>query len=231
MIDASSFAIHHNAFWADHAPTSEHFVRRLNLEYIERWSPPIVKPETPIRAAFVSEFAFSRFCGLIDGIVAGELDSVAMAETKKRLLPLMDDPVILEAPLTDAERSQVEKIERSLEGFFRHRRADLCTRPLFKGCGYIDASEGDIVAGHILFEIKAVDRPFRSVDIRQLVTYCALNHASGQYSLDNIGVFNPRRGLWFVLSFDRVCREISGQSAQELFDRVVHSISSGDISR
>lgn len=231
MIDASSFATHHNAFWADHAPTSKHFVRRLNLEYTERWSPPIDKPEEQIRAAFVSEFAFSRFCGLTDGVDAGQLDRTAMAETKKRLLPLMDDPATLDTPFTDAEQDQIQRLERGLTAFFRHRGLALRTRPVFQGCGYIDASEGDVISGPCLYEIKAVDRPFRSVDIRQLVTYCALNHASGQFELDSLGVFNPRRGLWFAMSFDEVCHEISGQSAQELFDNVVHGVSSGDISR
>jgi hypothetical protein len=231
VIDASRFAAYHNAFWADHTPTSEHFVRRLNLEYADRWSPPIEKPEEQIRAAFVSEFAFSRFCGLADGVDAVQLDSTALAETKKRLLPLMDDPMTLDAPFTTAEKGQVQKLENSLTGFFKQRRVELRTRPLFKGCGYIDASEGDVISGTCLFEIKAVDRPFRSVDVRQLVTYCSLNHASGQFELDSMGVFNPRRGLWFAMSLDELCREISGQSAQELFDGVVHGVSSGDISR
>jgi len=229
VIDASSFAAHHNAFWADHTPTSEHFVRRLNLEHTERWSPPIDKPEEQIRAAFVSEFAFSQFCGQADGVNAAQLDTIAIAETRKRLLPLMDNPATLDEPFTKAEKDQAQKLENNLTGFFR--RGALRTRPVFKGCGYIDASEGDVISGSCLFEIKAVDRPFRSVDIRQLVTYCALNHASGQFELDSLGVFNPRRGLWFAMSFDEVCREISGQSAQDLFDGVVHSISSGDISR
>lgn len=231
MIDASSFATHHNAFWADHTPTSEHFVRRLNLEHTERSSPPIDKPEEPIRAAFVSEFAFARLCGLADGIDSGELNATAMAETKKRLLPLLDDPATLDAPLTEAEKDQVRQLEKSLTGFFKHRGLALQTRPVFQGCGYIDASEGDVISGPCLFEIKAVDRPFRSNDIRQLVTYCALNHASGQYELDSMGVFNPRRGLGFAMNFDEICREISGKTAQELFDGVVHGISSGDISR
>lgn len=231
MIDASSFATYHNAFWADCTPTSEHFVRRLNLDKTERWSPPIAKPADKIRAAFVSELAFARFCGLVEGVDASQLDMTAMVETKKRLLPLMDDPATLDAPFTDAEKDQMQKLERGLTAFFRHRGSTLQTRPMFQGCGYIDASEGDVISGSCLFEVKAVDRSFRSTDIRQLVTYCAMNHALGQFRLDSIGIFNPRRGLWFEMSVDDVCHEISGQSAQELFDNVVHGVSSGDISR
>jgi hypothetical protein len=231
VIDASSFAAKHHAFWADRTPTSEHFVRRLNLEYTDRWSPPIEKPEEHIRAALVSEFAFSRFCGLADGMDAVRLDTISMAETRKRLLPLMDDLAALDAPLTIAEKNQTRRLESNLVGFFKSRAAALRTRPIFKGCGYVDASEGDVISGKCLFEIKTVDRPFRSLDIRQLVAYCALNYASGQFELDSIGIFNPRRGLWFEMKLEKVCREISGQSTQELFGSVVHGISSGDISR
>ncbi|GAA4481148.1 hypothetical protein [Gluconacetobacter asukensis] len=231
MIDASSFATLHNAFWAEHAPTSEHFVRRLNLEYTERWSPPIDKPREKIRAAFVSEFAFARFCGRASGLDPSQLDTAAFTETKKRLIPLMDDSKELDLPLSLIEKNQVKHLEESLVGFFGRRGKELYIRPIFKGCGYVDSSEADVISGSCLFEIKAVDRPFRSVDIKQLVTYYALNHASRQFDLESIGIFNPRRSVWFEMNFDEVSREISGQSAQELCDNVVLAVSSGDISR
>lgn len=231
MIDASSFANLHNAFWAEHTPTLEHFVRRLNLEYTERWSPPIEKPEKPIRAAFVSEFAFALFCGKTDGIAPSKLSKLAIAETKKRLLPLIDNKASLDMRFTKAEQDQIRRLEAGLTNFFNSRKTTLHTRPLFKGCGYIDASEADVISDDCLFEIKTVDRQFRGTDIRQLATYYALNHASKQHKLSSIGIFNPRRSLWFQMNFDEVSREISGRSAQELCDSIVLGISSGEISR
>ena len=38
---------------------------------------------------------------------------------------------------------------------------------------------------------KTVERAIRSSDIRQLITYAALNYASQQYAIDKIGIFNP----------------------------------------
>ena len=118
MIDASSFANLHRAFWAEHTPMSEHFVRRLNLERTERWSPPIDKPKEKIRAAFVSELAFSRFCGRVVDVDADQLDATAFAETKRRLLPLMDDPQELDLPLSLVENYQVKRLEDNLVKFF-----------------------------------------------------------------------------------------------------------------
>lgn len=231
MIDVSSFSAYHGAFWADHAPTSEHFVRRINLEYTERWSAPVAKPEVPIRVALVAELAFSRSCAEIDNVPREEIEALAYRETIRRLLPLTEDPVSLTLPVSPIEKEQVSELESSMRSFFNSRRSAILTRPVFQGCGYIDSSEGDIVSGSCLFEVKAVDRPFRSVDVRQLITYCALNHSSLQYTLNAMGLFNPRRGIYFEAPIDDVSREISGQSAQELFDSIVYAISSGDISR
>lgn len=231
MIDASSFAAHHNAFWADQTPTSEHFVRRLNLEYADRWAVPLDKPGEQIRAAFVAEVAFSRFCAKVSGTPEHEIMEPALKEARKHLRPLLADPATLEEQLSGTEEKQMLGLETNLQSFFGSRRTDTVTRPLFCGCGYIDTSEGDILSGPCLFEVKAVDRPFRSVDIRQLVTYCALNHLSDQFELESIGVFNPRRGIYFETPIDAVSREISGQSSQQLFDSIIHAISSGEISR
>ena len=231
MIDVSSFSAYHGAFWADHTPTSEHFVRRINLEYTERWSRPVHKPSQPIRAALVAELAFSRSCARIDDVPEEQIERFAHEETIRRLLPLTEDPNSLYDAISAVEEEQVFELESSLRSFLNARKSVTVTRPVFHGCGYIDSSEGDILSGSCLFEVKAVDRPFRSADVRQLISYCALNHSSRQYSLDTMGLFNPRRGIYFEAPIDDVSREISGQSSQELFDNIVYAISSGDISR
>jgi hypothetical protein len=102
---------------------------------------------------------------------------------------------------------------------------------MFTGCGFVDASEGDAIYGQTLYEIKTVERPFRSHDIRQTIVYAALNLAAGQFAISNIGLFNPRRGLYCDVNLDRVCLEISGRPTQELLALVVQAISSGEMSR
>lgn len=188
------------------------------------------KPAAKIRPALVAEFAFSQFCQLAAGAVRVD-DAFALADAIARLRPLVDAPLSLEAPVTDAERQDAAKILRSIHGYFLSLKQNILPRPIFDGCGYVDTSEGDVLTGTTLYEIKTVDRPFRSVDIRQLVTYCALNYLSGRYMIDCIGIFNPRRGVYVVISLEEVCYEISGLSSQELFDAIVHAISSGEISR
>ena len=231
MIDASTFASRHNAFWASCAPTSEHYVRRINLEFAERWSPPVDRPEEVIRSAFIAELAFAQFSAMVGDVEFDKIEALALEETKRRIAPLLDDPFVLEREISAAEQKQLSHLERNLTTFFRGRVGSLSVRPVFAGCGYVDASEGDVISGACLFEVKAVDRQFRSVDIRQLITYCALNYQSKQFQIDSIGIFNPRRGLYFEDTVEGVAREISGQPSQNLFDSIISAISSGDISR
>lgn len=231
MIDASTFATHHNSFWSDLAPTAEHFVRKINLEHAERWELPLDKPSSKFRAAYVAELAFSRFCAAVQNVPEGDVNAVVLDETRRRLLPLMDAPSTLDDPLSKDELTQFKALQQRLSGYFRHRGVETAVRPVFRGCGHVDASEGDVISGGTLFEIKTVERPFRSVDVRQLLTYCALNRASGQYDLERIGIYNPRRGLEFEMDIDRACREMAGISGRELFESVIYAISSGEISR
>ncbi len=231
MIDASTFAGHHNAFWSDQAPTSEHYVRRINLEYTERWCVPLEKPEGTFRAAFIAELAFSIFSTRVKGVSDSDIEQHALADAKKHLRPLVEQSEALDDPISESEREQAAKLEKNMSSFFSHRKREIVVRPVFAGCGYLDSSEGDVICGSSIFEIKAVDRPFRGVDIKQLLTYCALNYISGQYYLDRIGIFNPRRGVYFESYVDDVCREVSGQPSRDLFDAIINAVSSGDLSR
>ena len=122
-------------------------------------------------------------------------------------------------------------IAERLRKFFKNGGRKVVVRPIFYGCGFIDTSEGDVIFGDTLYEVKTVERTFRSSDVRQVLTYAALNSGSGQYSISRFGLFNPRRGNYCELDLDDVCVGISGRPAQELFSIVIETISSGDISR
>lgn len=230
MIDASSFANHHNAFWTEYTPTSEHFVRRLNLEWSERWCPPMPRPQEAIRSALVAEFAFSKLCQSLSGAMNVN-DEKALGEAISRIKPLVDDPSALTEPISMEENGEVVRIFDRLQEYFGVREERKILRPIFDGCGYVDSSEGDIISGESLFEIKTVERSFRSIDVRQLITYAALNHLSQQFRIESLGIVNARRGLYFEMSVEVICYEISGRSSQELFSAVIHAVSSGDISR
>ncbi|WP_281019246.1 MULTISPECIES: hypothetical protein [unclassified Minwuia] len=234
MIDAATFSSSYNAFWAEVAPMLEHFTRRLNLEYIERFDVPMASDKEG-RKALIAELAFSLMVerhqskGRRRG--RSHLFAESWNEATRRLRPFVGRGVDLELPLQKDEKNEVLEIEKRLMDFFNGANLPVRTRPLFKGCGFVDASEGDILTRTTLFEVKTVDRSFRSADLRQLLTYAALNAAAGEVEIPMMGLVNPRRGVSFEIPVGELCSDISGRTAQDLFALIIQVFSSGELSR
>jgi hypothetical protein len=237
VIDASTFAHSYNAFWHECAPTCEHFVRRLNLSGLVRWFPPLTQISTSARRALIAEYGFSLFVERRGPVQVSESeprsqDELAWEQAARRLAPYSLQGLDIRTPLDDEERQEADDVASRLSRVFDHSKP-IILRPTFPGCGYVDASEGDLIFGSTLFEVKTVDRPVRSGDIKQAITYAALNAASqpSRFGIRGIGLFNPRRGQLLDVEIDEVCSEISGRASEELFELIVQAWSSIGISR
>lgn len=235
MIDASSFANSYNAFWNECAPTCDRLIRRINLGGSNRFEPPLTKSHT-VNPAIIAEYAFSLFVAKMsfeemsnNRSYSINIEDDAWTQTTRRLNPFVSQGLTLDRNFGEEALFEIYSISSSLIKFFKQK--SLVLRPIFAGCGYIDRSEGDVIADDTLFEIKTVDRKFRSADIKQLLTYSALNLASNQFTVRNIGLYNPRAGLFYTSDLEEICQEISGKSAQALLTDIISTISSGDISR
>ncbi|WP_456703132.1 hypothetical protein [Bradyrhizobium sp. USDA 4449] len=159
--------------------------------------------------------------------------SEASAAARSRLATLERGIGALNDP-SGIEIEAVSAIEQSLLNFVRLRSPqalEVTFEPHFAGCGFLNPCVGDVLIGHELYEVKAGDRQFRSTDIRQLITYCALNYAAGNYAITQAGCVNPRRGTYFALDLDAIAHAMAGKSATELFSDIVYHVSSGGISR
>jgi len=135
--------------------------------------------------------------------------------------------------LTSAEIADArEQHERMMCVFTADVSIDeVAPEPVFPGCGFIDTCSGDVLVSTTLFEVKAGDRLFRSIDVRQLVTYAALNLVSRPHEICKLGLFNPRVGIRAALDINELCFEVSGKDAITLLSEIVVAISSGETSR
>lgn len=237
MIDAVTFANNYHAFWNEHAPTCEHFVRKINIGGFERAGFPInIEGKNHHSYSLIAEMGFSIFVERHNDYCQGnsrknsEIMEAAWVETERRLSRFLEVGMSLTKKLVSTHMEEILKISDSIFRMYGGSH-DVSTRPSFKGCGYIDESEGDLIDSDCLIEIKSVNRKMRGTDVRQLITYCALNELSKQYEICEIGIFNPRSGLFFSMPINEVCLEISGRSKIELFGEIVRAISSGGISR
>jgi hypothetical protein len=238
MIDATTFSASYHALWKMYAPTCELFVRRLNMDGYERFDLPLVSSTASSRRALTAEYAFALFKYSLDWGTEPSLKSkrhsmheMAWGEATRRLGAFGGRGTEIEADLAGDELTEAVHLARRLWKYFDERKMKTVLHPIFSGCGFISASEGDILSGTTIFEVKTVDRTFRGHDIRQLMTYAALNFASKQFSIDRIGLFNPRRGVFCDLDLNETSLEISGRPASELLWLITSAVSSGDLSR
>jgi hypothetical protein len=232
MTSEIAFATQHTSLWHILAPTSERFVRQINLN-LDRYAREIRTIDDPSRRGFLNEVAF-QFTRLNSNAAVATIPE-ASAAARSRLATLerevhgaVDDP-------SDIEIGTVSAIQESLLNFVRQRSSSQTLRvtfePHFSGCGFLNPCVGDVLIGEELYEVKAGDRRFRSTDLRQLMTYCTLNYAAGTCRITKAGCVNPRRGTYFVLELDAIAYAMAGKSSGELFSDIIYHVSSGGVSR
>jgi hypothetical protein len=88
-----------------------------------------------------------------------------------------------------------------------------------------------VLAGGILYEVKSGGRRFRSLDLRQLALYLALNHFSNQYTIHRVGLYNPREGFDFDIGHREFALHFSGLSTEELCHRIGYELAADELYR
>lgn len=227
MISERKFSNSYTSFWNQLLPTADSFLRQLNLAS-ERFSLPIDSdmPADRDKRAVINELAFRIFKKKAEGFKLSA-DIVMNIENDVRLYIGRLAPNINNIPaLTDNELKESNKLVAALASYFH--RVDLKTLvfwPSFKGCGRLGECKGDIIQNDKLIEVKAGDRHFRIIDVRQLIVYLSLNFISNQYILTNIGLVNPRTGLHFECSVDFLIESSSGSKSVDVYSDVIDFIS------
>jgi hypothetical protein len=227
MISERQFARGYPSFWRGLLPLSDYYVRRLNAT---KQSFALPAPVKNLRAwnAVVSEAAFFCFVHYLSskvGRAEPAYDDSCVAEAWGRAcayVAQLGEDVPQKEPPDDQNQTAVVNLANALVHFFRRVEPGekLFTQPQFGGCGLLDACEGDVIAGSVLYEIKNVDREFRAVDLRQVLIYAFLDHLAGARRVSSIGLVNARRGLYFRASLGTVCRGMAAVSPADLFREV-----------
>ena len=236
MITASEFARQYASTWAVLTPMSEEFVRHVNGVWCERMFAPVRSRVSRYRRALVNEVAFQIFAKEAQNRATERSLFVSQVAADAMLQEIVSDQRwarLGEAQqLNIYERHEISALVHRLRLFFlRDIDCGLQFNPLFYGCGIIDNSYGDVIKGKVLYEVKAGGRFFRSIDLRQLLIYSALNKQAGTYEFTDIGMYNPRIGIYYQAQLSEVCYEVSGRSAEELLSDIIERASGSDISR
>lgn len=239
MISGIKLASSFTSFWQELLPTGDAFVRRMNLNK-ERFVVPLGSEVEAARRALVNEMGFTMFkFSISDGLsldrtqhTKEELGRIYLHawETVQRAHWFVDSEV---NQLDETERGEVIEIARRLRHFFRefHSGKTIALSPGFPGCGFVDNCVGDVLVEQTLYEVKAGERTFRLVDIRQILVYLALNQSSRCYEINRVGFLNPRMGVFYSLDVDELVIRVAGRPSVELLSDIIYFMSSGGLSR
>jgi len=236
MISEKDFAEKYTSFWQVAVPTSERLIREANRLGYGRFAPPLKTASRPESHGIIAEIAFEilreSYSPLkIKPVSPDQIAIIAKAayENVRRLAQV--SPARLPSP-NSREISEAQQLAKRMEKFFFEKELaiELVFNPRFAGCGVIDDCYGDLLANNTLYEIKTGDRPYRSVDLRQVLVYAALNYASGTYPITRIALLNPRLGTYLRFELDILSDQLSGKAPAELFGDIVHFVSSDNIS-
>jgi hypothetical protein len=201
------------------------YVRAKNLA-LDRWTDSIGSVLVENRGV-INELAFRLFAaGTASDICVRDLDARAVELQIEGSLDFIHRfREFSRAPVDRPSREAIEEaklLAERLNGFVLTIGSDeVTTCPSFAGCGWVDACEGDLLLDGVLCEVKSGGKKFRGRDLRQVLTYAALNSVSPRYVIDSIGLVNPRLGLYFVEDLDVLCEELAGTSASEVLSEIV----------
>ena len=236
MITEKKLVSGFSSLWETLMPMGEAAVRRINL-IKNKDDERIASVVQPDRRAIVNEVGFRLLCKsivderLIDLDYDDCVDSVCLVVMEyMRYLKGNEDTIV---PLDTVEKGEAVEIAKRLFWSLHYRERDkpFVAFPSFKGCGVLRNCVGDVQADDTLYEVKSGDRMFRQGDIRQLIIYCALNYASHENVINNVGLINPRRGFFCKINLNELVYSISGKTAPIMFSELIEFLSRDNNSR
>lgn len=232
MISEKKFAGGFAGFWAETIPfLTPEVIAEFNLrgtaltERRREWVKPLAGSGNSSNNDIIAETAFGLFAAASrqnKNVLALARDKALITEIRKnateRILGLRGYWIVKQLDIK-TPKDEIVELAKRLEDYFTCRRSErpIVVQPRFKGCGILDSCYGDLLTSECLYELKMVDRNLRSLDLRQVLIYCALNYRSRQYTFDKVAILNPRRGIEFRFTVEDLAGRVSGKTASELF--------------
>lgn len=232
LISEKQFAALYTSFWASVLPLSEAALRAMNLR-VNRVYEPLETACPAVLNGFVNELAF-RLTEASNGTAGDAVPSNVTPEvysSTEAYIMRLPRPAVPSSPCErDTATSDALAIAQRLTEMIGRARGtrSVSFRPPFLGCGMLDACEGDVLIGEDLWEVKSGDRHFRQTDIRQLLIYCALNHAARSRQIDCFSLVNPRAGVVADGTISDLTHDVAGCDPGTLFDEIIACVTMGE---
>lgn len=132
---------------------------------------------------------------------------------------------------SDFNISEIEKLEivsiaeNTIEFIEKLGNQDVVFRPKLKGYGFIPDLTADISIGDTLYELKTVNRNFKSSDLKQLFIYIALRQVSDKENWKYAGLYNPRKGTYCKFNIKSLIYNLTGgKTPNEAFENLLNGL-------
>lgn len=127
------------------------------------------------------------------------------------------------------EKSEVEEIQKICENTFefieKTKKKKVEFKPKLRGYSFIPDLEGDLSIDDTLYEIKTVNRNFKSSDLKQLFIYLALKQVSAEENWKYAGLYNPRKGTYCKFNVKSLIYNLTGgQTPNETFENLLNGL-------
>jgi hypothetical protein len=235
MISERLFARSYASFWRSLLPYCDAYVRDLNAHLVNE-----KRHAGDAQSTLAGVDAMAQQPSLLRAVVneAG----VRLYRSRCEALSAQVDDVeraIAEAaswlgvfePTVPAECTQdVEFLVGRLVRSFGATAASKVFGPRFAGCGLLAECEGDLLYDRDLVEVKSGDRAFRSVDVRQVLIYAALNRVMPKYEIVNVCIYNARLDWKVAMSVEEMCVRLGGGSAPDVLGSIADFAAAGVVS-
>lgn len=233
MITERDIAEKFSIIWKQNFPLlTPNFMRVFNEAQIDMINLKSIPTNDEIRYDLVSELAFNLAAELIEtDITPGQffIDYTSVIQlVSKTARNIWKSGNYSQEDLKLNESEECESIlicSNIIEFVNKIKKENHVFMPKLKGYGVIPDLIADISIDDTLYEIKTVNRNFRSSDLKQLLIYLALQQVTGEMKWRNGGLYNPRRGVYCKFNIKSLIYNISGgKSSNEVFENLLDSL-------
>lgn len=128
--------------------------------------------------------------------------------------------------ISDIEKQEIVLIaDNTLEFIEKLGKQEVLFKPQVKGYSFIPDLVADISIDDSLFEIKTVNRNFKSSDLKQLFIYIALRQVSEKENWKYAGLYNPRKGTYCKFNIKSLIYNLTGgKTPNEAFENLLNGL-------
>jgi len=231
VISETTFSKKFTAFWNDLLPNANNHIRLINGGLIVAEYEPYVESKRKENNALVNVIAFGLLRDIsLKKITPADIWAAKFTKSARFEKILQESLRYLDRfsygkkcnlPLEQDELVLALNLYRQMHARYLKPRGKLIVSPRFPGCGILNEAQGDILKNDTLIEVKSGERKFSVTDLRQLLTYCTMNHFSTKpYPIKHIELFNPRMGISFSDTLENLCKQLSALPSLEVFSEI-----------